>query len=288
MKMESVVLTHSQTFHTLSALLAVHIIRSPFDNLVARKHLGSKRRLQTNLFQAEDTLFQDTRDGMVAWCQFIDKEFKTSVYNRGIRPFTVQVEKLFGRVPCFSDWFRYVQWHDLALATVDRLDIPRHFIYYEDYSENYNATVRTLNQFLELETVVDAETFVPGKTYRHVFSYEDVQNARALVKHLASQPLWEKLEHYFDDEQFGIENEDENASEDDEHDVDGWGEEVKDSEETDDDDADPSEDRDEHNEDGNADDDENSVEEEEANQPGRPELVWLLSFPNSVCFLSVG
>lgn len=198
------------------------------------------------------------------------------MHNRGIRPFTVPAERLFRKVPCYSDWFRYVQWHDLAMAAVERMNIPLHDIYYEDYTHNYNATVRQLNAFLELDTLIDAETFVSGKTYRHVFSYEDVQNARELVKYLATKPLWNKLQHYFDDEQFGF------VSQDEEEDNNEATEEATDDfakEEEQGADREVEETSGDGDDDGGEDDDEE--DSDESGSEG-PEVVWLLSFPNSV------
>jgi hypothetical protein len=81
---------------------AVHIFRSPFDNLIARKHLGAKRRISLGIFNKNHTAFRDDRAGMLAWCDFIDQGFGTSVHNKGIKPFTDETTRLMKKVPCYS------------------------------------------------------------------------------------------------------------------------------------------------------------------------------------------
>ncbi|GKY99789.1 hypothetical protein MPSEU_000932700 [Mayamaea pseudoterrestris] len=278
---------------------AVHIFRSPFDNLVARKHLGSKRRLTLGIFKPDDLAFQDSREGMVAWCNFIDKGFITSAHNKGIQPFTPELEALFRKVPCYSDWFRYIQWHDLAMAAVGRMEIPVHDIYYESYSDNYDHTVRKLNQFLELPSVVEPEPFITGKQYRHFFNRDDVAHARELVKYLSTMQLWKKLRHYFDDDQFGFKENlssgavgiqqsanDHVASEEDNIAVGIIDEEQKEAtinDAGDDDDGEELEGEDDDDVDDGTDDDA-SASGEGLLMPStspRTKIAWLMSFPNS-------
>ena len=284
----------------------VHIFRSPFDNLVARKHLGSKRRLSLGIFKPDHVAFQDSRDGMVAWCTFIDKGFITSAHNKGIKPFTDELEALFKKVPCYSDWFRYIQWHDMALAAVERMEIPSHYIYYESYTDDYDNTVRELNQYLELETVVEPEPFITGKTYRHFFSQEDVKHARELVKYLSTMKLWKKLQHYFDEDEFEFEPSEDGDDDDEEEKTkkvdnsqpaaaaatdDFAGEEdngavgILDEEKDEAADNEGGQKHDGEGDDSDGGDDDDGDDEKagdlEATKSPRTEVVWLMSFPNS-------
>jgi hypothetical protein len=281
---------------------AVHIFRSPFDNLVARKHLGSKRRLALKVFQPDHKAFEESREGMVAWCDFIDKGFITSVHNKGVLPFSPELQALFAKVPCYSDWFRFIQWHDLAMATVERMEIPVHYIYYENYTNDYDNTVRMLNEFLELETVVEPEPFISGKMYRHFFSRDDVEHARELVKFLSTRKLWKKLQHYFDDDQFMMLDVNASLVSKDAGSVagdiaaekDSSGASVMDAEQdettTDENNDDGSEEEDaadSENEDDAADNEDEGIDS--ATEPNhmaatinpKTEVVWLMSFPNS-------
>ncbi|KAL7559967.1 hypothetical protein ACA910_022457 [Epithemia clementina (nom. ined.)] len=51
---------------------------------------------------------------------------------------------------CRIELFRCVQWHSHAIQmTIKLLSIPVHYLYYESYTTNYNATVQDILQFLQ-------------------------------------------------------------------------------------------------------------------------------------------
>jgi hypothetical protein len=48
-------------------------------------------------------------------------------------------------VPCHAEWFRYIQWHNMAYATTkELLHLPVHYLYYDDYTKDFNKTVQAL------------------------------------------------------------------------------------------------------------------------------------------------
>jgi len=187
----------------------VHILRNPLDNLVARMHLGAKRRAAYDLFlpttnstnstAPEDKVkaFQDTSTGLLNWCSFIDKNFEASGYTATWLTYQPRALELFAQFPCYSDLFRYVQWHNLAIEVYEQqLDVPVHVMYYEDYTVRYVDTVRALNEFLEVDEVQEPAPFQTGKTYA-VYSEEQIKTAAKLVKFLATPKSWELLRRYF-------------------------------------------------------------------------------------------
>jgi hypothetical protein len=196
------------------------------------------------------------------------------------------------------------QWHDLALAATDQYAIPMHYMFYEEYSFNYEKTVHELNDFLELPTVDQPEPFVAGKTYRELFLRKDVNNAIALVKHLATIKLWKKIQHYFEAEQFEFDRQETKGTED-ETDDEYTQEEDRDS--VDDDKRDRTEEYADAAQEKNVEqvvdaatddfvdksadrnvtkqrEDESSevVLKSSLTKNALPEVAWLLSFPNSV------
>ena len=100
-------------------------------------------------------------------------------------------------IPCHADFFRYIQWHNLAFATTDELGIPTHVIHYENYTNNFNETKDLLLNFLDQEQVHEPPLFETGKTYREYFTDGEVEAISVMFKKLASTKAWRYLRHYF-------------------------------------------------------------------------------------------
>ena len=175
----------------------VHLFRDPFDNLVARMHLGVKRRRQ-QLGWSEDSLanFTNTREGLVAWCKYVDTRHKSEFLNSS--PVSDESKVLMEKVPCALDWYRWTQWHNRAIEVTESQHLPVHYLYYERYSTAYNQTLRDLLDFLELPAVEQPIPFYSGKTYRHLYHEDEVRQATLLVKSLASPACWDLIKHYFE------------------------------------------------------------------------------------------
>jgi len=174
---------------------AVHLLRNPFDNLVARLHLAVKRRHDLGWTEEQLSPFSNSREGLLAWCDFIDKKNEKKIKRTPL--ITSGIKKLFIGLPCAAEWYRYVQWHNLAIETTQRLHLPTHVLYYENYTDHFDETVSELLNFLELPSVSNPKSFIPGKTYLHFFSEDEARAAAELVRALASVDCWKLISHYF-------------------------------------------------------------------------------------------
>lgn len=90
---------------------AVHIIRNPLDNIVARMHLGVlNRRIDKSLPESILKTFNNTPAGLLAWCEHVDSLFhsETPIMNLDSPPLSNETLSLLKHVPCHSEWFRYV------------------------------------------------------------------------------------------------------------------------------------------------------------------------------------
>lgn len=174
------------TYAPAAVQRVVHLVRDPFDNLVARMHLGIKRR-RNKLGWSDEELakFSPDRDGLMAWCTYIDSRVKH------------RVEIRESPVPCASEWFKYVQWHNHAVAMIKSRAWPVHNLRYESYSDDYDATVQGLLDFLALPRLLDPVPFVSNKTYHHYFSEVEARQAMDLVRSLATDDCWALLQPYF-------------------------------------------------------------------------------------------
>lgn len=180
---------------------AVHLIRSPYNNLIARLHLAVKRRKRLGMLDNETLAqFSHSREGYLAWCKYVDTKHATILEKTKL--ISRETKALMKELPCQGDWFRYVQWHNRAIEVTQQLQIPVHYLYYEDYSSHYNETLHGLLDFLELLPAVNEPlAFVRGKTYLDLYSAQEIQAASRFVRAMATPDCWNVLKRYFDDEE---------------------------------------------------------------------------------------
>ena len=191
---------------------AVHLIRNPFDNLFARIHMAvDKRTRRTELGWTSEQLekFDTSRDGYLRWCQHVDTAHAENYRNTPL--IGANVKEAFVGLPCFSEWFRFTQWHNHAFALTQQLALPTHVVHYEDYQNDHQATTRRLLDFLQAfparntSSGVDVRFRAPlhfdgvNKTYQDFYTRDEMVRAKDLVYVLASNVTWSHLERYFGD-----------------------------------------------------------------------------------------
>lgn len=173
---------------------AVHLIRDPFDNVVSRFHLEHHAFRKANDTQ-KLKLFPSTREGFRAFCRSLDKRF--GVEEARSRLIDAKVYKTMKVVPCHADFFRYVQWHNLAFVTVQDLGVPLYIVHYEKYDSQYNTTATDLLKFLELEMNGELIEFIRGKQYKKYFTAQEIEVVKAAMQEMSLTVAWENLHHYF-------------------------------------------------------------------------------------------
>ena len=177
---------------------AVHVIRNPFDNLVARLHHQRKSWERQESKREHLKLFDSSEEGFRKWCSYVDYSSAPSSMS-DLKKFDNTTISLFEETPCAAEVYRWTQFHNLAVEVTDkRLQIPVQYIFYENYANKFNETVTQLLDFLELSAVSTPPPFIKGKEYPEYFSDEDRYNVAKLVRHIATKKTWPLLKHYFD------------------------------------------------------------------------------------------
>jgi hypothetical protein len=170
---------------------AVHIIRDPFDNIVSRFHWHnrhSKDEKWTQNYPSNSTGFRN-------WCQHIDSANRPQ--EETSRFFSKEMRTLFKQIPCHGDFYKYIQWHNLAAETRNNMDLPTLVVHYENYAKNLKQTLNELMGFLQLEVVGDVpELFVPGRIYREYFSKEERIAVLRMMKLIATNEAWNMMSTY--------------------------------------------------------------------------------------------
>ena len=169
-------------------LRAVHIFRDPFDNIVSRFHFHRvffSRSNQTGLVVRHPK----TKAGFRSYCKYLgdDRFYKEhlDLFDEGIKD-----------IPCLSDFFRYIQWHNLAFTTTEDLRLSTLIIHYEDFLTNFDQTKDALLEFLGQDGIRDAPPFEAGKSYREYFTKDEIQAVSRMFSKLASQKTatWPNLD----------------------------------------------------------------------------------------------
>ena len=182
----------------------IHLIRNPLDNIVARMHYKYKQWLTFSNSSKEHALAEYvtfTPEGFLRWCQYIklteDKHYYT-YFNSTF--WATYMEPL----PCAIEFYKYFHWHhyttESTRTTMTTIHNPSMILYYEDYSNEYNATTNRLLHFLQLERSSYATTvpeFIVGKTYTDWFTNEMKENVKRLALVVVSDATWKLLHHYF-------------------------------------------------------------------------------------------
>jgi ribosomal protein S10 len=170
---------------------AVHLIRSPFDNVVARMHHGINkyRRVLPN---ATLSTFTNDRPGFLNWCRFLDSTFGNRI--RVLLPNATR--SILPSIPCHSDFLHYIGWHNFALEFVRVHTLRYHVLHYEDYGADFHATAAKLLEFLDLRAEGDPAPFVAGKSYLDFYVNAERSAIVDLLSRTCTPPLWKLVLRY--------------------------------------------------------------------------------------------
>jgi hypothetical protein len=173
---------------------AVHLIRSPFDNVVSRFHLELHEAAHHN-----DTKklkeYPNTRDGFRKFCQKLNHVYEHE--EETSRFIDSHVFELMKNIPCRDDFLRFVQWHNLAFVTTDSMRVPTMVVHYENYDSKYKETAMEMAKFLHFEPKGELIEFVKGKEYIEYFTDAEQEKVKQAMKILALSSTWDQIAHYF-------------------------------------------------------------------------------------------
>ena len=180
---------------------AIHLIRNPISNIVARFHLAHKRSKKKGEEGEFSNQFPNNKEGFREWCHYLDtKESYVEAEQRHLssQGWSEDVIRAFEGVPCHADFFRYAQWHNLAFETVAKMQIPELAIRYENYETTFDYTLQSILNFLEITSAVGKpKSFVSGKTYADYFTEDEIGKAEELLRLVSSAKTWDHVKLYF-------------------------------------------------------------------------------------------
>jgi hypothetical protein len=99
-------------------------------------------------------------------------------------------------VSCFNEFYRYVQWHNLAFSVSHEMAIPTMLLHYHEYDDNFEDTRDRILEFLELTRVGEGIEFQSGKVYRHYYSQKQKSAIYTFLEEFASADTWGQIKDY--------------------------------------------------------------------------------------------
>ena len=170
---------------------AIHIFRHPLDNTVARFHLEFNEENEAG--NAKYVLkYPKNATGFQRWCARSDTKldlFETRYLDDDL---TSKLRK----IPCFNEFFKYVQWHNMAFYTTHEMELDVLYLHYHEYEANFTQARDKVLKFLELPLVAVGVDFHPGKVYRHYYSRADKIAIREFIQEYATRDTWSMVKNY--------------------------------------------------------------------------------------------
>jgi hypothetical protein len=168
---------------------AIHILRSPYDNIVSRFH-----DTYSNRDEEWRKKYPRDREGFQKWCKDTDEmydklDFLGQRYVEAYKP-------VLSNVFCRAELYKYTQWHNLAFGMSHDLNIPTLIVHYNDYALNFDETVDDIVAFLELPRVAHGYSF-ELKTYDDYFTPEQAQGIAKAAKELSTVEMWYHVQKYY-------------------------------------------------------------------------------------------
>jgi hypothetical protein len=170
---------------------AIHIFRNPLDNVVARFHLEYNEKSMAGDSRYTSTFSKDAT-GFRKWCA-LDNRNRGLVQSHYIDP---RLRGLMLQIPCFNEFYRYTQWHNLAFETTRAMNLTTMLLHYHEFSDNFEAARGRILDFLELPLVGEGIEFDDGKEYGNYYSHRERLAIVGFLREFASTETREQLEHY--------------------------------------------------------------------------------------------
>jgi len=118
--------------------------------------------------------YEQSRSGFLTYCEESKVKFgdeESMHWPTGYREAGIEI-------PCYSEVYKIVQWHNLVCETIDYMKLPQKLIYYEDFFTNYEESARGLLQFYGMAHVVP----IPGTRPDQVRLTQDLYTPAEIEK----------------------------------------------------------------------------------------------------------
>jgi len=140
--------------------------------------------------------YNATREGFRDYCEKANREFVEE--ERAARFKNVSLLEIMPDVPCRAEFFRYVQWHNLAFQTCQATQLDTLVVYFDSYDSRLLETTSELLEFLGLTRLGPSPDFAEMKVYayRDYFTLEERKEVGQMLNRIASPTALRHLLRY--------------------------------------------------------------------------------------------
>jgi len=194
----------------------IHLIRDPFSNIVSRFHSYLFEKNAKHAAHELPNLSPSNRnaEGFKVWCRAIDTDATLSELEQESTLIPREIKELMEQVPCHSEFYKYVSWHNHVVEMAWNEDYPSLNVFYEDYATETEQRQQAIkmSEFLD-EPIVDIDKVLSEslvvRSYRDHYTVNERLNAEKLVKALSLRNTWILLERYFKEEEKELQEDEE-------------------------------------------------------------------------------
>lgn len=172
----------------------VHLHRSPFDNVVARYHFYIRYALQGDKSKTpkEKATFARSPQGFQRYCaDSLDPKFSKAYQD------APELQQLAKDVPCHSEFYSLVQWHNYANEFIQKYNLEVLEIHYQDYKTDLPGATSKVLDFLHQDLEGETTPFY-WSDYALYFNAETREATRRFCKAMASPATWNQIQNYFE------------------------------------------------------------------------------------------
>lgn len=138
--------------------------------------------------------FPKGKEGFIKWCEHQDKD--RSIFQKWVISNDPRLRFKMREIPCFNEFFKYVQWHNYAFTTTQDMGIPSMTLHYDEYDNNLESTLDRILDFVEIPKDGERVEFIKGKLYRDYYTPEQKANILEFLKEFSSQSTKKELLRY--------------------------------------------------------------------------------------------
>ena len=171
----------------------IHLVRNPFDNIINRFHREYNFHATNNDFEFTKD-FPMSKRGFYNWCSYLAEKYQDRDQRFFVQNYGFEAWTLASQVPCYSEFFKYIQFHNHAGYTKRSMNVPSFEVHFENLLHRMEPSIQSMLTFAGLEFKE-----IPKRFFYQKFDYfisRDLQNAKLLMKILATEDTHKLLKMY--------------------------------------------------------------------------------------------
>merc|ERR1711983_331381 len=155
--------------------------------------------------------YEQSRAGFLTYCE----ESKTKFGDEETKHWADGIREAGLSIPCYAEIFKIVQWLNLICETLEYMDIPYEYVYYEDFIADYETSAEHLLDFYGMANVIPLAGTKPHEVRisHDVYNEKEKEEVMNYISFMASNCTKEVFARYYIKEKerrvttFGVTNE---------------------------------------------------------------------------------